>query len=318
MNRTLSMNFINYLIAIIIIAAAGVSGCYPMEEFADQPENLETKQQAFEKVAEILKSMENTDEATAVGYATSNDKRVRRAAALRLKNMSASSPAAVKALTALVENDAEPRVRSAAVRALGEVTGNPSGVAAVINAICDDHPNVRLYALKSLFRMDASANPTILSFLASSKAAQKHCPTNSDANYTLEKELSTQLQSQGSRFLSLYITGLSHPSTKVVLASLQQIRKTGRSASAALPPMLELMKNAPEAVQYSVIQTFMTVGDQHPLVMPALYEAMSSSSPKISSAAKNAIQQIQNQHAAANQQNPKKGGPKGHPRPTRK
>ena len=288
------------------------------------PAEFEKKQQNFESVAADLKKLATADEQTAIDFTSAKDKRLRRTAALRLMSLGASSPKAVEALVSLLQTDSENRVRSAAARALGEVSSNTAGVSTLVKAICDDHPNVRLYAMKSILSLDSNANAVILDFLAANNETRKHCPVKADPGYTLQQELLQQLAVQGARFSSLYIEGLSHPQTQVVRHCLTQIRKTGRSAASALPAMFDLMGSPDSNIRFETVQTFTTVGDQHPLVMPLLFETKQSDpSPKVQTAAENAIKRIQAQHTKANQANnsPKRPGkkpPQRGPRPAPK
>ncbi|MBN2715191.1 MAG: HEAT repeat domain-containing protein [Deltaproteobacteria bacterium] len=296
--KTKSLNFCDVLLCVFFIS---IAGCYQPEDVADTPPDLIARQQNFEVVAASLREIGTADEKAAVSNLSSNDKRIRRAAALRMMTLGNITPSAVNTLVSILQNDPEARVRSAAVRALGEVSGNPTGVSAIVRAMCDENPNVRLYATKSLLHLDTKANAAILDFMAASNDTGKHCPSQADPSHTLQKELLYQLGVQGARFLSLYVEGLSHPQTDVVRLCLSQIRKSGRSASSALPAMVDLMHSPDDQIRFDTIQTFALVGDQYPLVMPVLFQAAESDpAPKVRNAAANAIKQIQEQHAKAN------------------
>lgn len=289
---------------VIFTTAILLSGCYESDEFPDLPDKLDEKTANFEKIAPILKALPTADEATAVSQADSSDKRVRRAAALRLLTLGSGSEKTVSALTRLAQSDEVPRVRSAAVRALGAVSESARGVSTVVKAICDSDPNVRLYALKSLLHLDARANNAILEFLANSDESAMPCPTESNPGHTLQKELVHQLDEQGAKFLTLFIDGLSHPRTEVVLQSLKQLRKLGRSAVPAIPALIALMESPNDKIRFECIQTFTTVGDQHPLVIPTLFDVINDpgTSTGLRNAAKNAVKRIQTQHISTGNQ----------------
>jgi HEAT repeat protein len=297
-------NLLFKLSTVIFTTAILLFGCYDSDEFPDFPDEFDKKTANFEKIAPILAALPTANETIAVSQATSPDKRIRRAAALRLLTLGSGSEKTVSALTRLAQSDEVPRVRSAAVRALGAVSENAGGVSTVVRAICDPDPNVRLYALKSLLHLDARANNAILEFLANSDESAMPCPTESNPGHTLQEELIHQLDEQGAKFLSLFVDGLSHPRTEVVLQSLKQLRKLGRSAAPAIPALIALMDSPNDNIRFECIQTFTTVGDQHPLIMPTLFNVINDpgTSTGLRNAAKNAVKRIQTQHISTSKQ----------------
>ncbi|MBN2343419.1 MAG: hypothetical protein JXX29_04465 [Deltaproteobacteria bacterium] len=290
------IRFYTYLLSFILTALC-VSACFPAEEFSDVPENLNERTANFEKIASLLVDIKSADETNVAQYTKHNDRRIRRAAALRLLTLGTISSSSIHALGQLLQHDPDARVRTAAARALGESAEGPQA-SAVVQALCDKNANVRLYALKSLIHMESRANEAIAHYLAESEDSNVRCPTITTENHTLRDELLRQIEINGAKFLPALAHSLTHSNRAVVSSALDMLIKLGRGATMALPNVTALMNNpaADLEIRNKCIDVVATVGDQHPTVMPALYAAKNDSAPRIRSAAENAIRRIQAQN----------------------
>lgn len=286
---------ISFLV-FFLISSLTATACYQKEEFSDIPNNLEKRKETFENVAQLLGQLPSLDETKARALTQHADKRVRRAAALRLMTLGSATPKTNHALEKLLLHDSDARVRSAAARALGESAQGEAAEALVLG-ICDTNANVRLFSLKSLIHRDTRANNTILKYLVDNKTTQQHCPTKADTHHTLRQELIVHLEQQGNKFLPLLTQGLRHSNMQVASTCLTLLKKIGRAAAIAIPNIVELLHNSNEDIRLECIQVLAAIGDQHPTVMPSLVEAQSDSSLRIQAAAANAIRKIRAQNS---------------------
>lgn len=273
-------------------------GCYETEQFPDLPKNFKQRQEAFPNIAKLLDALPSAAQKEALVAAEHKDKRVRRAAALRLSVVGKHSQQATDILIKTLKNDTEYRVRTAAARALGQAAPK-DGAQALVNAICDPHPDVRLYAWKSILQMDTVAFDAVAPNLGKTDLSSQQCPTKKNPKYTLRHELTERVKQREGKALQLLTYALTQKDEQVLRTSLHLIKKIGRLAASAIPNIVELIQHQDETIRLAAVDALTSIGDQHPLVMPSLYRAQTDEAARVQTAAQNAVRKIRAQQTQA-------------------
>ena len=294
------------LIFLTIILSAIVSGCFSPQKFNDQPDDINKQKTQFQTVSKILKSLPSASLEQTLKLTQNSDKRVRRAAALKLSQYSnVNNKNIIDALTTLLKKDPAYRVRSAAARSIGLLNIDVSSTA-LVAAICDKDPSVSLYAQKALNKLGIHAANAILAALSDDFPDKNmRCKTVEDTKSNLQQEIKNRLLKMDSMARTIVNKGLSSTDNSIVLASLQIAGNLGFKVQSALPQILLLAQSQNEKRQLAAINTIGRIGDLHPLVMPVLFNIQSSAaSPTIKMAATRSIASVQALAIKSKQPNP--------------
>ncbi len=294
------------LIFLTIILSAIVSGCFSPQKFNDQPDDINKQKTQFQTVSKILKSLPSASLEQTLKLTQNSDKRVRRAAALKLSQYSnVNNKNIIDALTTLLKKDPDYRVRSAAARSIGLLNKDVSSTS-LVAAICDKDPSVSLYAQKALNKLGIHAANAILAALSDDFPDKNmRCKTVEDTKSNLQQEIKNRLLKMDSMARTIVNKGLSSTDNSIVLASLQIAGNLGFKVQSALPQILLLAQSQNEKRQLAAINTIGRIGDLHPLVMPVLFNIQSSAaSPTIKMAATRSIASVQALAIKSKQPNP--------------
>jgi HEAT repeat protein len=249
------------------------------------PPRLEEREARLAAVRARLGELEAADGGVAVALLRHEDHRVRRAAALRLMEMGPGAADAMPELAGLLADD-EPRVRTAAARALGAI-GDPRAIDPLLSALADPDRSVRLWAWKAMRRLGDPAMPVLAAALAEGvPALQRSYRDETGVERTVRDELIARLPSIGAPIVPALGPALRGGAEGRAVA-FEVLRRLGAQAKEALPELAAIIQDeaGDSATRILALLAVEAIGDLDPTVLPAVSDATRSQDPKVAARA---------------------------------
>jgi HEAT repeat protein len=277
----------------VLAASAALLACSEQKEPRLPPPKLEERNAAIEEVRARLAELSAADVAKATGLLRHRDHRVRRAAALRLMAMGPDATPALPDLAARLE-DRQPRVRTAAARALG-ATGAPGAVDPLVACLVDRDRAVRLWCWKSLLALGDQAIPAIADQLATgSRLRSLSFKDESGRVRQGYEEVIDRLVSLGAPAVEALAAKLAVQDAQLQGALFMIFSRMGADAKGALPAVLAVLDGGMDPdTKARALRAVEGIGDLHPDVMPAVKKATESPDAKISDQAKKTLRALE-------------------------
>ncbi len=301
----------------IAAAAAFCAGCGRRADPPLPPPRLEERDARLDEVRARLTELDAPDGgvAAAVALTRHEDHRVRRAAALRLMGMGPRAADAIPELAALLDGDDEPRVRTAAARALGAIR-DLRALEPLLSALADPDRAVRLWAWKALRELGDGALPALVAALVSdAPAMQREYRDEVGAKHSVRDELLERLPTVGKPVAAALVPVLGGDARGKATA-IDLLRRLETQAREALPALAAVAEGELDgaATRIAALRAIEAIGDLDPSVLPAVNAAAASEDAKIAGQAKKTLAALKK--AAAKPDPPKRkapGGPRGAP-----
>ena len=257
------------------------------------PARIEARDKALLEVRARLAELPAADAAKAAALTHHADHRVRRAAALRLMEMGPAAAPALGDLEALLK-DKEPRVRTAAARALAE-TGSKDAVDPLITGLVDGDRQVRLWCWKSLREIGDQTIPAIADMLGKDNRMRTlSYRDETGRKRTAREELIDRLASIGAAAVEPLAAKLNVEDPQLRGSLLKVFGAMGAQARAALPGVIALLDGSDDAdMRIRAIQAIEKIGDLDPGVVPALKRAAADKDKKVAAQAKKTIRALE-------------------------
>ncbi len=292
--------------------AAAIFMCLVLASCAEQQElpvpDLDERNRVLAEVSEMIDLLSRADSSAAADLLEHSDHRIRRAAALRLKELGTDAtseiPQLVKAL-----GDNHPRVQTAAARALGSI-GDGSAIEPLISNMADKDRKVRLWTWKALVQIGDPAIEALIAHLGKNTPTRTLSYIDEAGNeISLLREIRNRMPSFGTRAVPALINGLEDKDGWIRTNSANILGEIGPPAKDAIRALVIAIDDDYDDCRFRAVQALGKIGDLDPMVMPALDKASKDKSKKVANRAKHAMKTIKNEQAKKKGQ--KKGKKKG-------
>jgi hypothetical protein len=270
------------------------------------PADLEARAAVLTEVQARLAELQGADVLKAVSLLRHADHRVRRAAALRLMEMGPAAAPAVEDLASAL-GDEEPRVRTAAARALSK-TGSAAAVEPLAACLGDGERQVRLWCWKALRGLGDGTIPALADMLVTGSEMRKlSYKDEAGRKRHWQDELTERLAAVGAPAVEPLAAKMGIEDPQLRGALLRTFGLMGPEGKGALPVVISLLENAADAdTRVRAMQAIEKIGDLHPDVMPSLRRAAESKDKKISAQATKTLRALEKAAKAKPKTKPKK------------
>ena len=258
--------------------------------------DLDERNRVLAQVSEMIDLLSKADASSAADLLEHSDHRVRRAAALRLKDLGQDAtseiPELVKAL-----RDNHPRVQTAAARALGSI-GDSSAIEPLISNMADKDRKVRLWTWKALVQIGDPAIEALVAHLGKNTPTRSLSYTDEAGNkISLLLEIRKRMSSFGIKAVPTLIDSLENKDNWIRTNAANILGEIGPPAKDAIPALVIALDDNYDDCRFRAVQALQKIGDIDPMVMPALDKASKDKSKKIANLAKHAMKTIKNEQA---------------------
>jgi HEAT repeat protein len=229
-------------------------------------------------------------------------------------------PAAAPAVRDLAARlgDEEPRVRTAAARALSK-TGSPAAVDPLAACLGDGERQVRLWCWKALRGLGDETIPALADMLVTGSEMRKLSYKDEVGRKRhWQDEVMERLATVGAPAVEPLAAKLAVEDTQLRGALFRVFSLMGAEAKGALPATLSILENTADVdTRVRAIQAIEKIGDLDPDVMPALKRAVGSKDKKVSAQATKTLRALE-KAAKAKPKAKKKSPPRPKPKPADK
>lgn len=280
---------------VAVAAAVFICGCGPSEKNAPlPPTDLKKRTAVFGEVKKQLAVLEKADIKSAEQLLLHEDHRVRRAAIKRLSAFNELPDSVIDGLSSAAVKDTGKDVRIEALIALAKID-NERAVEPMISALADSDPKVRLWAYKSIRRLEKKAVPVMIHHItAKSPVATKTYKGRAGKTQTLFDVLLSLLSEMGKSAVPYLVEILKNPQKESAAKAVDVLGEIGSSAGDSVPLLLHLLDSTSDStLKKNIIVAISKIGDMDPQVMPKLLELSEDSDNKIARAAKQALKKLE-------------------------
>jgi HEAT repeat protein len=277
---------------VLLVSAAGTVACVP--DHAPPPpdrEALEERRERLDEAAARLREISGASVQGCLEHSEHPDPRVRRAVALRLADIGEPARSAIGELLDLLGDD-EPRVRTAAARALG-VLGDERAVDPLIAALVDRDQEVRLWSWKALRKHGPAARARLVAHL-SSKSPLAGLSYSDDRGRTvpLRVELRGRLPKLGQPIVPHLLAAMENGNEDLQVNTMRVLSQIGSDAVEAVPILARLLETGNQELRFQSTRALGAIGDIDPAVLPALTRASKDPTDQVRRAAERALKDI--------------------------